>query len=188
LTLHSEGYGFTLTFFFVPKNSYFLEEVLEKRFVMSRANCIDKAEGTKINWKEGCDPTVKKVKKKRKGKKVTVEVPQKSFFSFFDMIRMPSDEQLQQGILRVQREDLEKDEDLIDEEQTKQPEGEEKELDTKPNPEEDDIGERLDRDYQLGLDFKDELIPLAYEYYLNVIEHEIEEESDEELEEESGKK
>ena len=78
----------------------------------------------------------------------------------------------------MKKEELEKEEDLIDEEQTKQPEGEERELDTKPNPEEDDIGERLDHDYQLGLDFKDELIPLAYEYYLNVIEHEIEEESD----------
>jgi len=52
-----------------------LEEFLTKKFVMARSNVIEKAEGTKINWKEGCDPTVKKVKKKRKGKKVTVEVP-----------------------------------------------------------------------------------------------------------------
>ena len=57
------------------KNNYFLEEFLTKKFVMARSNVIEKAEGTKINWKEGCDPTVKKVKKKRKGKKVTVEVP-----------------------------------------------------------------------------------------------------------------
>ena len=35
----------------------------------------------------------------------------------------------------------------------------------------EDVGERLDRDYQLGQDFKDELVPLAYEYFLNVIDH-----------------
>ena len=51
---------------------------------MSRANVIEKTDGTKINWKEGCDPTRKKVKKKRAGKKVNVEVPNDSFFSLFD--------------------------------------------------------------------------------------------------------
>ena len=47
---------------------------------------------------------------------------------------------------------------------------------------EEDIGERMDRDFQLASDFKDELIPMVYEYYLNVVEHgEIEEsESDDE--------
>ena len=47
---------------------------------------------------------------------------------------------------------------------------------------EEDIGERMDRDFQLASDFKDELIPMVYEYYLNVVEHgEIEDsESDDE--------
>ena len=36
---------------------------------MSRTNVIEKTEGTKINWKEHMNPTIKKVKKKRKGKK-----------------------------------------------------------------------------------------------------------------------
>lgn len=36
---------------------------------------------------------------------------------------------------------------------------------------EEDVGERMDRDYQLATDFKDELIPMGYEYYLNVVEH-----------------
>ena len=146
-----------------------MEEFLTKKFVMSRANVIEKAEGTKINWKEGANPTVKKQKKKRKGKKVTVEVPQKSFFTFFERLQMPSDDQLKEGKLTVARTDLEKIEDKVEEGQHVK-EGEEP--DTVPNYEEDDIGERLDRDYQLGLDFKDELVPMAYEYYLNVIEHE----------------
>lgn len=33
------------------------------------------------------------------------------------------------------------------------------------------MGERIDKDYQLAQDFKDELIPMAYEYYLNVVDH-----------------
>jgi len=45
---------------------------LTKKFIMSRPNVIEKVEGTKINWKDNCNPCVKKVKKKRKGKKVTV--------------------------------------------------------------------------------------------------------------------
>jgi hypothetical protein len=39
---------------------------------MLRPNVIEKTEATKINWKEGQDPTCKKVVKKRKGKKVKV--------------------------------------------------------------------------------------------------------------------
>jgi len=100
LVLHEDyGFGFDLVFHFEKKNSYFLEEILTKKFVMSRQNVIEKAEGTKINWKEGCDPTIKKVKKKRKGKKVNVQVPQKSFFNFFDITRMPTESELKEGKL-----------------------------------------------------------------------------------------
>ena len=55
------------------------------------------------------------------------------------------------------------------------------EVESKPNYIEEDIGERLDSDFQLGLDFKDELIPMAYEYYLNVIDHESSDESENNL-------
>jgi len=51
---------------------------------MSRANVIEKVESTKINWKEGMNPTVRKAKKKRGGKRVKVNVACDSFFSFFD--------------------------------------------------------------------------------------------------------
>jgi hypothetical protein len=85
VTLHEDyGFGFDIKFTFEDKNPYFLEDVLVKKFVMSRQNVIEKTEQTKINWKEGFDPTRKKVKKKRKGKKVTVEAACDSFFTFFD--------------------------------------------------------------------------------------------------------
>lgn len=48
--------------------------MLVKKFVMGRPNVIEKVEATKINWKEDRNPCVKKVKKKRKGKRVTVNV------------------------------------------------------------------------------------------------------------------
>jgi len=36
----------------------------------------------------------------------------------------------------------------------------------------------MDKDYEMAVDFKDELIPMAIEYYLNVIEHENSEDED----------
>ena len=115
------------------------------------------------------NPTIKKVKKKRKGKKVTVDVFQPSFFTFFDEVKMPNDNQLKQGDLTMTRKDIEEDTDT-----EKKNEDEE---DAGPKFLKEDIGERLDRDYQLGQDFKDELIPLAYEYFLNVIDHQSDDES-----------
>jgi nucleosome assembly protein 1-like 1 len=42
--------------------------------------------------------------------------------------------------------------------------------------EEKDMGEKMDADYEMGTDFKDQLVPLALEYYLEVIEEESEDE------------
>ena len=70
IVLHEDyGFGFDVNFFFEP-NPYFNEEKLQKKFVMSRQNVIEKTESTRITWKDGSDPTVKKVKKKRGGKRV----------------------------------------------------------------------------------------------------------------------
>jgi nucleosome assembly protein 1-like 1 len=58
---------------------------------------------------------------------------------------------------------------------------EEKELDSEkpkddeekdPEEEEKDAGELLDADFELGSEFKDQLIPLALEYYLEVVNEE----------------
>jgi len=42
--------------------------------------------------------------------------------------------------------------------------------------EEKDIGEKMDIDYDLGNEFKDQLIPLALEYYMEVIAEDDEDE------------
>ena len=54
----------------------------------------------------------------------------------------------------------------------------------KPDEEaEQDIGEKMDADFDLGNEFKDQLIPLALEYYLEAIDNpDDEEEEDEECE------
>ncbi len=66
-SLHEKGFGFDLVFTF-EKNDYFSNETLKKSFVMTKQNIIEKCEGTVINWKDGKDVTVKKVKKKSKKK------------------------------------------------------------------------------------------------------------------------
>ena len=59
----------------------------------------------------------------------------------------------------------------------------EKEADGKEDKDEDDpehdIGERMDIDYDTGSAFKDDLIPLALEYYLGVIEQDDDDYGDE---------
>ena len=53
---------------------------------------MDKQTATKIEWNDGCNPTIKKQKKKKKGKKVTVESKQDSFFNIFcDLENKPDD-------------------------------------------------------------------------------------------------
>jgi len=87
IELHTDyGFGFDVAFYFEKNNDYFLEDLLIKKFVQSRPNVIERVEATKINWKEGMDPTIKKVKKKRQGKRITVNVANPSFFTFFDPI------------------------------------------------------------------------------------------------------
>jgi len=105
---------------------------------------IEKCEGTDILWKEGRDVTKKKIKKKSKAKKggaktITKTVDQESFFNFFKTVTMPTEEEL-----------LKKDEAQEEEE-------------------EKNIGEQMDSDYDLGNEFKDQLIPLAVEYYMEII-------------------
>ncbi len=45
--------------------------------------------------------------------------------------------------------------------------------------EEKDIGEKMDMDYDMGNEFKDQLIPLALEYYMEVIAEDEDEEGEE---------
>lgn len=149
--LHTEGYGFDLIFTF-EKNDYFTNESLKKSFVMTKQNVIEKCQGSEISWKEGKNVTQKKIKKKSKNKKaagsktVVKTVEQESFFNFFKTIEMPDEKTLAEP---------------------KEPVGDE---------EEKDVGQQMDEDFDTGNDFKDQIIPLALEYYLEVIEPEEEDE------------
>ncbi len=153
LELHdpSVGSGFTLFFDFEP-NSYFSNTTLTKKYLMSSHNVIDICEGCEIKWTAGSDPTKMKKKKKQKkgGKKtnVTVTVKCDSFFNLFETINSEDEE----------AED--KNDDHDDDDHT-HPHG---------------VGERIEADYELGNVFKDDLIPLALEYYLGVIEQEDDDE------------
>lgn len=85
MELHEKekGDGYDLIFTFAD-NSYFTPSVIKKEMHMaiSKGMC-SKTVSTEIAWKDNCDPTMAKKKKKRKGKKVTVEVKCESFFNFF---------------------------------------------------------------------------------------------------------
>ena len=150
LELHEKGQGYTLKFIF-EKNSYFDGTELTKTFHMSKPNVIEKCVGVEIRWTPGSDPTKEKKKKKVKkaggGKKtVTKEVKCDSFFNFFETIELK--------------------------EKDKKSKPGKKEDDSEEDIDEDDVGEKMDVDFDLGNDFKDDLIPLALEYYLGVIEQE----------------
>jgi nucleosome assembly protein 1-like 1 len=144
--LHPEGYGFDLLFAF-EKNDYFTNDILKKSFVMTKQNVIEKCDGTEITWKDGKDVTKKKIKKKSKNKKtgnktVTKTVECESFFNFFKTITMPDEKELEAKEKAAGAED----------------------------EEEKDVGELMDMDFDIGNEFKDQIIPLAIEYYLEVIE------------------
>lgn len=149
LELHEHDSGFTLFFEFEP-NSYFSDTVLIKKYHMSSNNVIEKCEGQEIKWNPGSDPTKMKKKKKQKkgGKKtnVTVVVKCDSFFNFFETVNADDHD--------------EHDHDHDDEDEDH----------------EHGFGEKIDLDFELGQSFKDDLIPLALEYYLGVIEQESDEE------------
>lgn len=160
--LHDPGYGYDLIFIF-EKNDYFKNDKLKKSFVMTKnQNMIEKCEGTEIDWKDGKNVTQKKIKKKQKpkkgqpGKTITKTVEQESFFNFFKTREMPDEDELSGA---------------------KPPK--EKEEDEEGEPEKD-AAELMDEDFELANEFKDQLIPLSLEYYLDVIQDDDDEEGDDE--------
>lgn len=130
---------------------------MKKTFVLAKQNIIEKCEGTEIQWNDGKNVTEKKVKKKQKpkkgqpGKTITKVVQQESFFNFFKTITMPEESELA-------GKDKKEEKDDDDENQEK------------------DVGEQMDEDYDLGNEFKDQLIPLALEYFMEVIEEDDDDE------------
>ena len=51
--------------------------------------------------------------------------------------------------------------------------------DDEENDEENKIGEQMDHDFDMGNDIKDDIVPLALEYYLGVIQKDDDDDSDE---------
>lgn len=134
--------GFKLTFHFgTGAKEFFENAALEKTYYYQDEVgytgdfVYDKAEGTKIEWKEGKDLTVKVETKKQRNKNtnqtrvVKKVVPTDSFFTFFNPPSPPSE-----------------DDDLPEEEQ-------------------DEIEQRLELDYQIGEDLKDRIIPRAIDFF-----------------------
>lgn len=115
---------------------------------MTKQNIIEKCEGTQINWKDGKNVTEKKVKKKQKNKKTGQNRQVTKTVeqeSFFNYFKT---------IQMPDEKDL-------------KPEGEDEE--------EKNLGDQMDEDFDMGNEFKDQLIPLALEYYMEVIEDDDEE-------------
>ena len=111
---------------------------------MTKPNVVEKCLGTSIEWGQGCDPTKEKKKKKVKNagktKTVTNTVKCDSFFNFFETVEAA--------------------------ELGKTPSGD----DDDEDDEENKIGEQMDHDFDMGNDIKDDIVPLALEYYLGVIQ------------------
>ena len=122
-------------------NSYFTELALKKSFVMCKQNVIEKCIGTPISWQPGCDTTHAK-KKKGKGKnKQTVLVKCPSFFNFFETVQ--TEKEVTPGGEEAQK-------------------GQEDSEDTQ--------AEQMEADFDMGCKIRDEVVPLALEYFLNALD------------------
>ena len=121
---------------------------------MTKPNVVEKCIGCGIEWQAGCDPTKEKKKKKvkqgGKQKTVTTTVKCESFFNFFETVEASE----------VDAKKASKDDD------------------SDGDDEENKIGEQMDHDFDMGNDIKDDIIPLALEYYLGVIEKDDLDDSD----------
>jgi len=156
LTLHETGFGFDLTMVF-ESNSYFTGTELKKQFVMTKPNVVEKCIGTTIEWAAGADVTKEKKKKKVKSGGKTKNVTKTvKCDSFFNFF-----ETVEASEVGKETEDDDEDD------------------------EENKIGEQMDHDFDMGNDIKDDLVPLALEYYLGVIEKEEEDDDDEDDDDDS---
>ena len=165
-----ENGNFSLEFFFEP-NDYFTNEVLKREFILDEDYDIKEIKSDEIKWKsDEVNPTIeikqKKVKNKRTKQIKTVQKKEKipSFFSSFKNFEKKDDNKIKNE---------EKDEDDDEEE------GDEM---------------TIEDEYDQALQFKEEIIPYAIEYYLGIADDgdddlggEEDEEDEEEEEEEKPK-
>jgi nucleosome assembly protein 1-like 1 len=160
-----ENGNFSLEFYFEP-NDYFTNAVLKREFILDEDYDIKEIKSDEIDWKsDSVNPTIelkqKKVKNKRT-KQVKTITQKTKVPSFFSSFK-----------------------------HFEKKEGENK--DEKNEEDEDEEGEELtiEDEYDLALQFKEEIIPYAIEYYLGIADDDDEEdlgEEDEEEEEEDDEK
>ena len=165
-----ENGNFTLEFFFEP-NDYFTNEVLKREFILDEDYDIKEIKSDEIQWKsDEVNPTIeikqKKIKNKRTKQIKTVQKKEKipSFFSSFKNFVKKDGE-------KNKNEDKDEDDD--------EEEGDEM---------------TIEDEYDQALQFKEEIIPYAIEYYLGIADDgeddlggEEDEEDEEEEEEEKPK-
>ena len=164
-----ENGNFTLEFFFEP-NEYFENEVLKREFILDEDYDIKEIKSDEIKWKsDEVNPTIeikqKKVKNKRTKQIKTVQKKEK-IPSFFSSFKNM----------------VKKDGD--------------KAKDAEKDDDDDEEGDEMtiEEEYDQALQFKEEIIPYAIEYYLGIADDgeddlggEEDEEDEEEEEEEKPK-
>jgi nucleosome assembly protein 1-like 1 len=161
-----ENGNFTLEFFFEP-NDYFTNEVLKREFILDEDYDIKEIKSDEINWKsDEVNPTIeikqKKVKNKRTKQIKTVQKKEK-VPSFFSSFKN-----------FVKKEGDKKDEEKDDDEDDDEP---------------DEM--TIEDEYDQALQFKEEIIPYAIEYYLGIADDEGDDlgnEDEEDVEEEEEEK
>lgn len=130
----------TVTFYFNDNEFFDNKDLKLKIFYVGDDDDVDKIEGTEIQWKEGKDPTKKKMKKKQKNKKtnetrtIVKVVEAESFFNVFTNKTAPAEDAA-----------------MDEEEETK-------------------LMEAIDAAMNLAEDIEDVLIPDALEYFLGLNE------------------
>ena len=155
-----ENGNFSLEFFFEP-NDYFSNEVLKREFILDEDCDIKEIKSDEIQWKSDAMNTTIEIKQKKVKNKRTKQVKtitkKEKIPSFFSSFK-----------------------------HFEKKEGENKE--EKDEEDEDEEGEELtiDDEYDMALQYKEEIIPYAIEYYLGIADdgEDLPEEDEEDEEEE----
>ena len=159
-----ENGNFSLEFFFEP-NDYFTNEVLKREFILDEDCDIKEIKSDEIQWKSDAVNTTIEIKQKKVKNKRTKQVKtitkKEKIPSFFSSFK-----------------------------HFEKKEGENKE--EKDEEDEDEEGEELtiDDEYDMALQYKEEIIPYAIEYYLGIADDgdDLPEEDEEDEEEEPEEK
>lgn len=153
-----ENGDFTLLFFF-EKNDFFDHEVLKREFVLSEDCEIKEMTSTEIAWKsDEVNPTIEIKKKKLKNKKtkeIKTITKKESVLSFFTSFK---------NMAKKPEDDKKKDNEDEDEDEEKEA--------------------TIEEEYDIALQFKEEIIPFAIEYYLGIADNEDYDDEEEEEDEE----